>query len=134
MTTDNDQIDKLARETPFARDEVAAAARGDQPPGLKATPTWRPISPGAEALIGVKQQCLDHGYVELIDYMEVRAVGKFIENFMLECAATWRARRRRSSTRRDHAETYTDLKGRELDEAVGKLLKLHAAAVAEDVS
>mgnify|MGYP003500028614 CR=1 FL=1 len=31
--------------------------------------TLRPISPGAEALLGKPITCLDHGYVELIDYM-----------------------------------------------------------------
>lgn len=31
--------------------------------------TARPCSPGAERLIGQRFPCLDHGYVELIDYM-----------------------------------------------------------------
>lgn len=33
------------------------------------TATFRPVSPGAEAMIGKPLRCLDHGYVELLDYM-----------------------------------------------------------------
>lgn len=33
------------------------------------TNTLRPVSPGAESYLGKRLPCLDHGYVELIDYM-----------------------------------------------------------------